>query len=71
MTLMRAELCMMGQVSCCVCWPGAPGGPPKAEPGWRRAAAEHSGATLIQYGPIRQCNDLIDCPDRCVLIDVS
>ena len=21
-----------------MCWPGAPGGPSKAEPGWRRAA---------------------------------
>jgi len=28
----------------------APGGPPKAEPGrWRRAAAERSGAALINY----------------------
>ena len=35
----------------------APGGPPKAEPGhWRRAAAERSGAALIQYGVIRQCS---------------
>ena len=47
MTLMPAELCMTGQVSCCAHWPGAPGGPSRAEPGWRRAAAERSGAALI------------------------
>ena len=29
-----------------MCWPGAPGGPSEAEPGWRRAAAERSGAAL-------------------------
>jgi hypothetical protein len=39
---------------------GAPGGPSKAEPGAGSAGRGAAGAAGAKYGPIRQCNDLID-----------